>query len=293
MGCMSKQGNLFSSLPPPTDRPITFRSPDRPIWTENKAKLIERYLYYFVMITKHGAYIDGFAGPQYPDKVDAWAAKLVLKSRPPFLRKFWLCEQSKEKLPALHELAAVSKQKNRTIKVVPGDFNSNLGEILESGAITEKMATFCLLDQHTFECEWKSLRALAGHKTSNKIELFYFLATGWLERAIAGTTRNHHVIRKWWGRDDWQALATMRSFDRAQLFASRFKAELGYKHAHAWPIYDKEGGARRVMYHMIHASDHDEAPKLMSRAYRKANEPKEDLGDLQKELFGAESFHKR
>lgn len=255
--------------------------------------MIERYLYYFVMITKHGAYIDGFAGPQYPDKVHAWAAKLVLESRPPFLRKFWLCEQSEEKLPALHELAAVSKQKNRTIKVVPGDFNVHVAEILASGAITDRMATFCLLDQHTFECEWRTLRALAAHKSSNKIELFYFLATGWLDRAIAATTRNVDVLERWWGGKDWKQLLGMRSFERAQLFAGRFKSEFGYKHAHAWPIYDKEEGARRVMYHMIHASDHDEAPKLMSRAYRKANEPKEDLADVQNELFGAQSFHKR
>ena len=33
---------------------------ERPLWTKNKAKLIERYLYYFVLVTKHGTYIDGF-----------------------------------------------------------------------------------------------------------------------------------------------------------------------------------------------------------------------------------------
>ncbi|WP_425905480.1 hypothetical protein [Nitrobacter sp. TKz-YC02] len=137
------------------------------------------------------------------------------------------------------------------------------------------------------------MQALSAHKSGNKIELFYFLATGWLDRAIAATTRNQDVLSKWWGNDDWRSLLGMRSFDRAQLLASRFKSEFGYKHAHAWPIYDKEGGGRRIMYHMIHASDHDEAPKLMSWAYRKANEPKEDLGELQQELFGSASFHKR
>ncbi|WP_205502842.1 hypothetical protein, partial [Rhodopseudomonas sp. BR0G17] len=64
------------------------------------------------------------------------------------------------------------------------------------------------------------------------------------------------------------------------------------KHAHAWPIYNKEAGAKRVMYHMIHASDHDEAPKLMSRAYRKANQPKEDLAEVQQEMFGVTTFQK-
>ena len=284
-----KQGDLpFLNLPPPGDKPIRFKSPDRPIWTENKAKLIERYLYYFVMITKHGAYIDGFAGPQYPDKEDAWAAKLVLQSKPPLLRKFWLCERSEDKLPALNDLAKSNAQRGRTIKIIPGDFNVNVKSILDSGIITEKMASFSLLDQHTFECEWRTVEMIARHKSQNKIELFYFLATGWLDRAMSATTKNQDVLDRWWGRGDWKQLLGMRSFDRSQLFAKRIKG-LGYRHVHPWPIYNREGEGRRVMYHMIHASDHDEAPKLMSRAYRKANSEKESLAELQRELFGVHS----
>jgi three-Cys-motif partner protein len=102
---------------------MRFKPAQRPIWTENKAKLIERYLYYFVMVTKHGAYIDAFAGPQYDGKDDAWAAKLVLESKPAFLRNFWLCEISQKGLAKLEALkAAQPKIKNRTIEIVPGDF---------------------------------------------------------------------------------------------------------------------------------------------------------------------------
>ena len=42
--------------------------------------------------------------------------------------------------------------------------------------------------------------------------------------------------------------------------------------------WKKEGG--RIMYRMIHASDHEEAPKLMERAYRSTvnfTEPKEQF----------------
>ena len=35
-----------------------------PVWTDNKARFIMLYLRYFVYITHHGTYIDGFAGPQ-------------------------------------------------------------------------------------------------------------------------------------------------------------------------------------------------------------------------------------
>jgi hypothetical protein len=49
-----KQANLFADLPPPAGKPLRFKPQQRPLWTENKAKLIERYLFYFVLVTKHG-----------------------------------------------------------------------------------------------------------------------------------------------------------------------------------------------------------------------------------------------
>lgn len=61
----------------------------------------------------------------------------------------------------------------------------------------------------------------------------------------------------------------MSDRNRAEVVCERFRRELGYRRALAWPIYSKaEGG--RIHDHMIHASDHEEAPKLMYRAYHKA-----------------------
>ncbi len=37
------------------------------VWTENKAKLIARYLRSFTYVTKHGTYLDAFAGAQEGD----------------------------------------------------------------------------------------------------------------------------------------------------------------------------------------------------------------------------------
>jgi three-Cys-motif partner protein len=85
---------------------IKFRAIERPIWTENKARLIERYLYYFVLVTKHGTYIDGFAGPQDPNLLEAWSARLVLASEPRWLRKFFFCDIGKPQYEALRRLRA-------------------------------------------------------------------------------------------------------------------------------------------------------------------------------------------
>ncbi len=280
---MKGQYNLFNDLPPPADKPLKFKPADRPIWTENKAKLIERYLFYFVMVTKHGAYIDGFAGPQYCDREDAWAAKLVLESKPSYLRKFWLCEIDPKSIERLQTLVSGQpKISGRRVEIIDGDFNSNIAGLLASSDIGDRVATFCLLDQRTFECDWQTLVTLSQHRRDYKIELFYFLATGWIERSMSGL-KDREILRKWWGRDDFEKLPGMGSFDRRQLFIQRMKDELGYKHVYPFPIYSKERGGR-VLYHMIHASDHDEAPRLMNRAYRNALSERENLKRLQKDL---------
>src|SRR2546423_128709 len=80
--------------------------------TEHKAKLIERYLYYFVLITKHGTYIDGFAGPQQPSQPDTWAAKLVLENEPRRLRHFHLFDINPRKCEHLERLKAAQPERD-------------------------------------------------------------------------------------------------------------------------------------------------------------------------------------
>jgi three-Cys-motif partner protein len=123
-----KQLELFD-LPKTQERyRYVFGGLRRPIWTENKARMIEIYLRLFVYITKHGAYIDGFSGPQKIAHPDAWTAKLVLNSEPKRLRQIFLCELKEKKLKPLRSLVrkvlrddAKSKIK-RKIKVFEGDF---------------------------------------------------------------------------------------------------------------------------------------------------------------------------
>lgn len=291
---MGEQQSLFADLPTATSlKQPTFKQLGTPVWTENKAKLIAKYLYYFVLITKHGAYIDGFAAPKEPDIDGTWAAQLVMESKPMFLRDFFLCELSNDRAEYLRNL--ISKQPTkpkRHFQILVGDFNKTINDVLLSGRITESKATFCLIDQFSTECEWATLQRLADHKKSgNKIELFYFLATGWIDRALSGFSKNQHVPEAWWGRPDWKSLQTMNGWRRALLFCERFKNELGYKYALPWPIFER-GSKGKVMFHMIHATDHDAAPSIMHRAYRnatKANEPPELLQRDLEELWGASS----
>jgi len=260
-----------------------FRRPQQPVWTESKARLIERYLYYFVLITRHGSYVDGFAGPQQPDKPEMWAAKLVLDSEPKWFRHFYLFDINEDQAKALERLRdtqvptdSKGRKVSREIQVACADFNVAVHGLLRSGSIGQKEATFCLLDQRTFECHWATLKVLSGYKHGGerKIELFYFFAQDWIKRAVSALKRNTQQLADWWGRDDWLKLADMPTHSILDAIVSRFRDELGYETATPWPIYEREDGGR-IMYQMIHATDHPEAPHLMSRAYDKAIQPKE------------------
>jgi three-Cys-motif partner protein len=270
----------------PALRPI-----QSPVWTENKALLIMHYLHYFVLLTKHGTYIDGFAGPQSESETESWAAKLVLASEPRWIRHFHLCDQNRNQMTRLTELKnsqpshdSKGRKLNRKIHTYHGDFNHKVDEILGNDTITEKEATFCLLDQRTFECHWRTIEKLASYKKSgNKIEIFYFLANGWLERALAAQ-KDTDVLARWWGRDDWTLLRQMSRDGRRDVLVDRLKREMCYKSVKAWPIYERENGGA-IMYYMIHATDHIEAPKFMSRAYRRAVLPLEPIEQLTLDIF--------
>jgi three-Cys-motif partner protein len=257
----------------------TFKSLKHPVWTEQKARLIERYLFYFVLITKHGTYVDGFAGPQTDRAPHSWAAKLVLESTPKRLRNFYLCEIDGNSYSELEELKKSNNESGRKIEIFHGDFNKKIHEILKPENIKPKEATFCLLDQRTLECDWATVEAIAKFpKSEFKIELFYFFATGWLDRVLS-SRKDKNSISKWWGGDGWSKLP-QKHYERARHLCERFKLELGYKFAYPWPIYGTEAG-NRVMYYMIHASDHPKAPGLMHGAYHRA---RYDENELQQQL---------
>jgi three-Cys-motif partner protein len=249
-----------------------FQSLRFPLWTQNKARLIQEYLRLFEFITHHGTYIDGFAAPQESAHEDMWAAKLVLEIEPKWFREFWLCDIDPPGIERLRKLKAEHEAAKRIIEVVPGDFNETVQSIFDAGTIGEKTATFALLDQRTFECEWRTVIALSKHKRETKIELFYFFPTGWIDRSLGAVRIDATIakVERWWGRGDWRELQGMDGIARAMMVAKRFENELGYGKASVYPIHS-ERRRGRVMYHMIHATDHAEASPLMIRAYRKVS----------------------
>lgn len=274
---------LPEQLPP---EPIIERGV-QPIWTKHKAQVVQLYIRHFLMITKHGVYIDGFAGRKNVDLEESWAAELVVNLTPRFLRDFFLCDRDSRQQDRLRELIELQPtgERNRRYHLGCGDFNEWVDEVLGSGIIKEKVATFCLIDQFSTQCWWETVEKLARHKGANarKIELFYFFPTGWIGRALAGFTKDLDQPSRWWGDDSWRELRGQSGQRAAVRMAERFRDELGYRFVKPYPIHSREGAEGRVMFHMIHASDHPEAQKLMRRAYKTVLQPAPS--DEQVEMF--------
>lgn len=261
----------FASAKPPSPAAI-----EGNVWTRHKAQLIARYLYSFLSVTKNGIYIDAFAGPQtVEDRQDSWAALQLLEKKSIFLNRAYLFEQDQSKIDFLDELQTKYCQGwtrlwKRQVMVFPGDCNREIPECLKKHPIKSNKAAFALLDQRTHECTWELVKTLATHKTGGtKIELFYFLAQGWMDRSIKSSTTSEKLgeIAAWWGGSDWPDFVKKKSFARAQHMEDRFKNELGYEYARAFPMYDK-GHEGKIMFWLIHASDHPRAIPLMISAYR-------------------------
>jgi three-Cys-motif partner protein len=189
---------------------------DLPLWTDHKAQLIVEYMRLFQMVTHHGTYIDGFAGPEQKEWPEHSAAALALKMEPKRFRHFHLCDRGRSQVANLRQLA--KEHSDRDVQVYPGDFNMRVQDVVTSG-LSKKEATFCLLDQRTFECDWATVVTLAAVKQP-RIEIFYFLAQGWLDRSFSGLQApGQKRVESWWGRKDWRRLAGMPAQQRANWVA--------------------------------------------------------------------------
>ena len=229
--------------------------------------MIDEYIHLFLIITKHGVYLDLFAGPQRIDNVEHWSVKRVLERRTegnPAISHYAVCDNDPGQVKQLRNLGA----HHPSFRVYAGDANVRIHSMLEEAPIRPTTACFCLIDQRTFECHWATVEAIARHKREGlKIEVFYFLAQQWLHRSwksVKDTTK----LEAWWGGSDYEQFLELRSFERANTLCRRFRDELGYRYADPFAIYERGGGSR-TMYYMIHASDHRDARKQMSRAYQK------------------------
>ena len=282
MSCrMAAQTEMFGDRPRGMLNKLKLAESGSPLWTAEKASLIDEYIHRFLLVTKHGVYLDLFAGPQRVDDIESWSVRRVLERRTegnPSIGHYAVCDQDPAQVERLRDLGS----RHGSFRIYVGDVNEQIHSMLSEAPIGPKTACFCLIDQRTFECHWATVEAVARHKREGfKIELFYFLAQGWLDRAWS--TSRPEKLRAWWGNSDYWRFLERRSYDRPNTLCRRFRDELGYEYSTPFAIQEKGEGSR-TMYYMIHASDHPRAARLMSEAYREVGSNR-TTGGVQLDFF--------
>ena len=278
---MTSQAEMFGDRPSGKPTRLTLAAGGVPLWTAEKASLIDEYIHRFLLVTRHGVYLDLFAGPQRVDDTESWSVRRVLERRTagnPLISHYAVCDENPTQVERLRELGG----RHDSFHVYAGDVNERIHTMLREAPIGPKTACFCLIDQRTFECHWATVEAVARHKREGfKIELFYFLAQGWLDRAWS--TSRPEKLQAWWGNSDYREFLERRPHDRANALCRRFRDELGYEYSIPFAIHEKGEGSR-TMYYMIHASDHPRAARLMSEAYREVGSNR-TTGGVQIDFF--------
>lgn len=284
---MSIDIDLFGPVPPgrkPQKIPANPVELSGRLWTGQKSRLIAEYLHRFLHVTKSGTYLDLFAGPQSETYDDGWSIKRVIERRDegPNLGYFAACDNNPQQIERLKQLRETYAGRPFTFKIYHGDANEQVKKILDDAPTN--LPSFCLLDQRTFECDWATVKTVAKYKGDGdfKIEVFYFLAEAWLDRAWKSRKRRE-TLKRWWGRDNVLEYFSLKNIFRAHSLKQRFIDEFGYKYVQPWSIHE-QGDQGRTMYYMIHASDHHRATRLMSEAYNAVK--RDSIGGIyQRELL--------
>lgn len=161
-------------------------------WTEQKLDILSDYLAAFTKAsTRAGTtvYLDLFAGQsenisrERTGHVIRGSARRALDTSPPFsvLRFFELTPNASDLDHALR-----SEYPNRDFRVVPGDCNQTIDQVLHELRPVNWAPTFAFLDQQSTEVKWDTLERLANHKRANKpkVELWLLCASGLLPRGL-------------------------------------------------------------------------------------------------------------
>ena len=268
-------------------------------WTRGKLDILSRYLDAFTTAGKNKSkkfiYLDLFAGQtdnieRLSEKEFAGSTKIALEiGNPPFTRFRFFEKEHFEKLEE-----SLSNYDNRDIKVIPGDCNENISEVLEGLSGCNRAPTFAFIDPNGPDCHWSTLEALArfGKPAKKyKTELWMLFADGMFTRLLPvknqPSSDSKEKITKMFGTDEWRRIYSARCENKLEaseareeyvnLMRWRLENKLGYKWTHPFAVFNESGSP---LYHLIFATDNEAGNNIMTYLYKKALE---EFPEMQKQ----------
>jgi len=255
-------------------------------WTEQKLEMLAEYLPRFTTASHRAGktiYLDLFAGDttnisRTSGDVIEGSPRIALRTNPPFsvVRLFELPRQA-----ARLQAELQSEFPGRDLRVVPGNCNQTIHQVLSELRAASWAPTFALVDQYAAEVSWSTLKALADFKRGRKfkVEMWLLFAHGMLPRALGGddldaALRYSNRVTDMFGDDSWlqayyawqRGLLSPTDFreELANLMRWRLEHALGYKVTHEFEMKNTVGSP---IYRMIFATDNEAGDRIMSHIY--------------------------
>ena len=260
-------------------------------WTKGKLDLLQRYLDAFTTTTKYKAseriYIDAFAGePENEDRLTGepldGSARIALSTKdPPFTKLRFFETPAKAK--RLEEMLRADFP-NHDFKVIGGDCNKTMPDVLGELKDYDRVPTFAFLDPNGTETEWTTLELLANHKAHSpyKVELFLLFPAPMFIRLLPTDGRkvreqDRVAIDKMFGTSEWNRIyeARLRGYiepgrardEYLNLMRWRIVKILQYKWAHFIEVKNERNSP---IYYLIFATDHEAGDRIMRSLFAKA-----------------------
>ena len=258
----------------------------RPIgdWTALKLEHLSAYLEAFARATtmaRQRYYIDAMAGCGECVMVRTGAptpgsARRALSARPPFTG-IHLVEMDPRSATHLQESMRPYKQ----VSVYQGDCNVVVpSQVLPK--ISRSAPTLAFIDPTGAQLTWELLKVLAGHRRGTKGEKIELLILFAFDMFINRWMRNpavFGVLDAFFGTTEWRdQLAASQSAGEGidarrerflRFYVDRLRSELKYQYVDPYGPLKK---GRRVLYHMVFATDHPVAAKIMGEVWAKHRE---------------------
>lgn len=258
-------------------------------WTRNKLQILADYLPRFNSASQRSEqriYLDLMAGE--PDNVERHtdiefdgSPTVALKADPGFtILRFGELGTKADKLSAA--LAERFPEDNR-YRVVKGDCNETVNEVLMELHEFRWAPTFAFLDQQAAEIHWSTIEKVARfrqNKNGWKTELWTLMSPAMIARGVRGTNSEEfkQQVSNLYGGDDW--LRIMQALRSRKITAEQYRQEmvnlmryqletgLGYRYTHRIPMTMSTN--KMTIFDMVFATDHDAGDKIMRHLYNKA-----------------------
>ena len=263
-------------------------------WTRNKLNILKDYLPAFCKASRTSSeriYLDLMAGEpenlgKGTDELFDGSPRLAMKADPGFT-KLVFCERDPKKSNDLRSDLTSRFPNDQRWRVVDGDCNVEIDNILSSLRDISWAPTFAFVDQQAAEVTWETLKKVADFRSrGKKTELWILMSPTMIIKGVNGSNSVEFANRVdlLYGDSSWRRVLEARQKDllspeefrveMVNLFRWRLHSFMGYQMSARIPMKMTNS---TTLYDMVFATDHPVGQKIMTRLYRSAAEREPEM----------------